>query len=206
MELQFSWKSRNDSVLKNFQDKVSRLEGIILGLENRISVLERNLSPLWHAGAVDMPQQVDAALRDLGEKIKDGQPQFSYFNIRFRSTEAALANIKAIGNELDKRLCKERLIGREAAPPPSQKMKSKLCTQADIESDWAVFWANGIRCPLTYHRKLWEVVYVAQALWSAGKLASGARGLCFGCGTEPLPSLFAKYGTTILGLVAISNG
>ena len=56
--------------------------------------------------------------------------------------------------------------------------------------------SNGAR---VYHRKLWELVYIAQALWSAGKLASGSRGLGFGCGKESLPSLFAKYGATILG-------
>jgi hypothetical protein len=49
-----------------------------------------------------------------------------------------------------------------------------------------------------YHRKLWEFCYVAQALWSARKLMPTMCGLGFGCGQEPLPSLFAKYGVKIL--------
>jgi hypothetical protein len=44
-----------------------------------------------------------------------------------------------------------------------------------------------------YHRKLWEVSYIDQALWRAGKLQSGMAGPGFGCGQEVLPSLFAKH-------------
>ena len=55
-----------------------------------------------------------------------------------------------------------------------------------------------MRLQRIYHRKLWEFVYIAQAIWAAGKLTRGAAGLGFGCGREPLPSLFAKYGATIL--------
>jgi SAM-dependent methyltransferase len=48
------------------------------------------------------------------------------------------------------------------------------------------------------HRKLWEFVYIAQALWENGLLVPGRRGLGFGCGLEPLPSLFAGFGCEIL--------
>lgn len=49
-----------------------------------------------------------------------------------------------------------------------------------------------------YHRKLWEFVYIAQALRERGMLAPGKRGLGFAVGTEPLPALFATFGCTIL--------
>ncbi|MDR2667397.1 MAG: methyltransferase domain-containing protein [Holosporales bacterium] len=48
------------------------------------------------------------------------------------------------------------------------------------------------------HRKQWEFVYIAQALYENGMLASGKRGLGFGCGTEPLPALFASMGCEIV--------
>ena len=167
-------------------------------LEDKIAALEAEVAQLRLAGSAVTPQQVDAALRDLGQKTKDGKIQSSYFNVRFRSIEVALANIRALGNELGQRLYKEKQRSHKAAAPGRVKMKSKPCTQADIESDWGVFWTNEVRWPRVYHRKLWELVYVPQTLWSAGKLASGSRGLGFGCGKECLPALFAKYGATIL--------
>jgi hypothetical protein len=48
------------------------------------------------------------------------------------------------------------------------------------------------------HRKLWEKVYVVQALYERGMLAPGKRGLGFAVGQEQLPSLFAHYGCTIV--------
>ncbi len=190
--MRFSWRRSDDSV----QNKISRLEETISDLQNKLSILEGTTS--LHNSAADIQQKVNSALRELGEKIKDGQPNYSYFNIRFRSIETALANIRELGNLLGERLRKERLNGRKAERPAPKTIKSKLCTQADIESDWAIFWANELKWPSVYHRKFWELLYVTQSLWSAGKLVSGARGLGFGCGAESLPSLFAKYGATIL--------
>ena len=77
-------------------------------LEDRIAALEAEVVHLRLAGSAVTPQQVDAALRDLGQKTKDGKIQSSYFNVRFRSVEVALANIRALGNELGQRLHKEK--------------------------------------------------------------------------------------------------
>ena len=49
-----------------------------------------------------------------------------------------------------------------------------------------------------YHRKFWEYCYVCQVLFAEGKLAPEQSGLGFGCGVEPLPSLFVKYGARVL--------
>lgn len=184
--MRFSWRRSDDSV----QNKISRLEETISDLQNKLSILEGTTS--LHNSAADIQQKVNSALRELGEKIKDGQPNYSYFNIRFRSIETALANIRELGNLLGERLRQEKLNGRKAERPAQKTIKSKLCTQADIESDWAIFWANELKWPSVYHRKFWELLYVTQSLWSAGKLVSGARGLGFGCGAESLPSLFAN--------------
>jgi hypothetical protein len=69
-----------------------------------------------------------------------------------------------------------------------------LCTQNDCDSDWFFYWLKELRCGFAYHRKLWEFCYIAQNLFAHGALAAGERGLVFGCGEEPLPSLFAKWG------------
>jgi len=74
----------------------------------------------------------------------------------------------------------------------------KPSTQADIESDWVAYWASQLGVPVIYHRKLWEHCYVLQALYDHGALRAGARGVGFGCGTEPLASFFAARGAEVL--------
>ena len=49
-----------------------------------------------------------------------------------------------------------------------------------------------------FHRKQWEFVYNMQALWERGCIGPGKKGLVFAVGTEPAPSIFAKYGCEIL--------
>lgn len=85
-----------------------------------------------------------------------------------------------------------------AGSPRKVELQSKGCTQRDVESDWLGFWCSEIHCAVIYHRKVWEICYVAQAMYTHGMLAPGKTGLVFGCGEEPLPSLFAKYGAKIL--------
>lgn len=109
----------------------------------------------------------------------------------------ALQNIKTLGYEL------ARLTASARLPPPpglpvATELGSKLCTQADIESAWVAFWCADCGVQPIYNRKLWEFCYTAQALWQHGMLAAGRMGLGFGCGREPLPSVFAKYGCDIL--------
>ncbi|MGF6643100.1 hypothetical protein [Paraburkholderia sp. GAS82] len=50
----------------------------------------------------------------------------------------------------------------------------------------------------TYHRKLWEWVFIIHHLIESGEVKPGARGLVFGVGSERLPSLFAKMGAAIV--------
>jgi SAM-dependent methyltransferase len=116
--------------------------------------------------------------------------------------EWAMLNIKTLGYELAKHLTRGTVSPPPGLPqsqgPQSQGLRSKLCTQADIESPWFAYWcAEGGISPV-YLRKIWEFSFVAQALYDAGVLTSGRAGIAFGCGQEPLPSLFAKYGCDIL--------
>jgi predicted O-methyltransferase YrrM len=50
----------------------------------------------------------------------------------------------------------------------------------------------------TTHRKLWEWCYILRAAEQHGKLASGAKAVGFGVGSEPLPAALAHFGLTVL--------
>jgi SAM-dependent methyltransferase len=52
--------------------------------------------------------------------------------------------------------------------------------------------------PQMLHRKMWEWLYICQALSERGMLAPGRRGLGFGVGREPLVSLFAAAGCAVV--------
>lgn len=146
--------------------------------------------PIWVWAA-------DLIVRRMSQKLVGTYPNPTALNERFREYDLALLNVKTLGYELGRRMAKERLSRNIAAPPPVA-LRSKLCTQEDIESDWFVFWCHEIKSAPIYHRKLWELSYIAQALWHDGKLAPGKSGIAFGCGEEPLPSVFAKYGASVL--------
>jgi len=116
---------------------------------------------------------------------------------RLRDYEWALLNIKTLGYELARLLtnCQPRPVPTEA---PTTALRAKLCTQSDMESAWVSFWCAEVGVGPVYHRKIWELCYIAQVLHSAGMLTAGRSGIGFGCGREPLPSLFAKYGCEVL--------
>ncbi len=106
-------------------------------------------------------------------------------------------NIKNMGYEIARRLARE-LPQRDDLSRVHVGLASKPSTQADLESDWAAYWANCLRMPVFFHRKLWEYVYVLQALHEYDCLAPGKRGLGFGCGEEPIPSFLASEGVQVL--------
>jgi SAM-dependent methyltransferase len=78
------------------------------------------------------------------------------------------------------------------------KRRSELCKAKDYYQDWFKRWCDKLGEQPNFHRKQWEFVYVLQALWERGCLQKGKRGLGFAVGTEPLPSVFAKYECDIL--------
>ena len=75
----------------------------------------------------------------------------------------------------------------------------QACTQSQIESANFKYWASRLHeLPGKLHRKLWEWCFIAQALHERDMLRPGMRGLGFAVGTEPLTSLFAGAGCSIL--------
>ena len=107
-----------------------------------------------------------------------------------RNLDAIQLNLKFFGYEVARNLAAVLPAVTLSEPEPAS-LRSKPATQADMESRWAAFWLSELKVPLVFHRKLWEFVYVMQALWEAGMLEPGRRGLGFGCGREPLASYFA---------------
>lgn len=77
-------------------------------------------------------------------------------------------------------------------------MTYSSCSAVDFLSQDFAQLCGELARPPQYHRKLWEWVFIVHHLRSHGVVAPGKRGLGFGIGTEPLPSLFAKQGATIL--------
>ena len=75
---------------------------------------------------------------------------------------------------------------------------SQLCTASQFFSDRYEYWCRQMDSPPRFARKQWEFVYIMEALSSRGKLVEGARGLGFGCGSEPMPGIFAKRGCNIV--------
>ena len=110
--------------------------------------------------------------------------------------ETSLLDIKNLGYEIGRHLAERTLSQHDVRADPTA-LTSKLCTQRDFATDWLPYWCNELKTAPFYHRKVWELCYVAQALFADGQLVPGRRGLGFGCGEEPLPSLFAKYGVRV---------
>src|SRR5580692_7951047 len=86
-------------------------------------------------------------------------------------------------------------------------LRSQLCSAQSLRSPALRAWADRLR-PLwaaegderevMLHRKMWEWLFIAEALRERGMLAAGRRGLGFGVGLEPLVALFAAEGCTVV--------
>jgi SAM-dependent methyltransferase len=125
-------------------------------------------------------------------------------DIRTRAgREAAVlrGTVKALGAELARQRCDAGFAGPSAALPPEPVffgLGSRTCRQADIEGEWLRHWCRRLGIWPAYHRKVWEVCFIAQAAWEAGALAPGRRALGFAVGREALPSLFAAAGMEVV--------
>lgn len=111
---------------------------------------------------------------------------------------AGIINIKNLGYEIGRCLAEKNLRGDDPIAIDPTPLTSKLCTEADFATDWLRYWCREIRTPPYYHRKIWELCFIAQVLFVRDRIKPGRRGLGFGCGEEPLPSVFAKYGARVV--------
>jgi len=81
--------------------------------------------------------------------------------------------------------------------PTIAKPVSQLVTASQILSPAFAEICNRLKHPVILHRKLWEWVYIVQALEQARVLRKGSRGLGFGVGKERMVSYFAAKGCEI---------
>jgi hypothetical protein len=111
----------------------------------------------------------------------------------------AQQSIKTLGYELGKQLAIQNLGPSKAiiANPIHIGLGAKCTTQADIESPWLWYWCQQLHIPVMYHRKIWELAYILQVMWENDMLKPGRRGIGFGCGQEPIPSILASRGVEI---------
>lgn len=73
------------------------------------------------------------------------------------------------------------------------------CRQEMFDEPYFGYWTAALGYAPRYHRKLWEFVFILQALHERGAIVAGARGLGFGVGEEPLAAYFASRGCKVLG-------
>jgi hypothetical protein len=76
--------------------------------------------------------------------------------------------------------------------------RSSICTAQDFRHPDFHRWLGLIKEKPRVHRKIWEHVFIAQHIESAGLLQAGRKGIGFGVGQEPLPAAFAARGASIL--------
>jgi 2-polyprenyl-3-methyl-5-hydroxy-6-metoxy-1,4-benzoquinol methylase len=128
---------------------------------------------------------------------ESSQPNTHELRVLTRDIEAMKLNIKNFGYELARSVSSQRPPRKSADAPVRVGLRSKATTQADMESPWLDYWCAQLKIEPVYHRKVWELCYVLQALWERGMLAESKHGLGFGCGQEPLPSLMAAHGVRV---------
>jgi 2-polyprenyl-3-methyl-5-hydroxy-6-metoxy-1,4-benzoquinol methylase len=129
----------------------------------------------------------------LNEK---SQPNANELTEKLRDISLSNLNIKTMGYDLARRLAGDLPVDRETTAR-HVGLASKPCTQEDMESDWVAHWCGQLHTPVVFHRKLWELAYVLQAIYENGHMREGAKGLGFGCGVEPLPSYLAAQGVLV---------
>ncbi len=77
-------------------------------------------------------------------------------------------------------------------------MKTANCVSFDFFCPEFEKFCSSIDHPVILHRKLWEFAFITHHLAAKGALRNNAKGVGFGVGREPLPSLFASLGCKVL--------
>jgi hypothetical protein len=144
-------------------------------------------------------------LEELNKKLEllsglidaESRPRLSVLASLARDLDIARLNTKFFGYELANRLAAE-LSAPVNLTASRQNLCSKTSTQSDFEKDWFAFWCSELRMGRIYHRKIWEVCYLLQALYDHDLIAPGKTGLGFGVGTEVIPAYLAGRGIAVM--------
>jgi 2-polyprenyl-3-methyl-5-hydroxy-6-metoxy-1,4-benzoquinol methylase len=145
----------------------------------------------------EKPSELAAELSRLLDLLgPDQRPNLNALTMKLRDLNNLALTVKFFGYDLARRLAAD-LPPPQRAAPHAVNLRSKASTQADLESDWAACWCAELKAPRIFHRKVWELAFVLQALWEHGLVGDGRRGLGFGCGHEPIPSYLAAKGVHV---------
>jgi hypothetical protein len=87
----------------------------------------------------------------------------------------------------------------QTALPEEPPLQSSVCRYADFQTGVYYYWCDKLGLRGSVHRKKWEYVYILRALHQHGMLQPGRSGVGFGVGREPLASILAGMGCTVLG-------
>ena len=135
-------------------------------------------------------------VKDILDALRAGARRHRQFYAYLAGPE----NVKTVAYELARLRCEQHGMKAEGrgSRPPDIELPSLVCSSQDWCTPWLPYWAARCGMKPAMHRKLWEFAYIAQALRGSGMLRPGARGLGFGCGKEPLASLFVAEGCEVL--------
>ncbi len=144
-------------------------------------------------------EKVRDALREFARSVdpSNGNPNTEPLWELVRDIGIVKLNVKNMGYDIARALGTSR-ISDAPAVAPDIRLGWRASTQQDIESDWVAYWCAQLGVQPLYHRKLWELPYVLQNLWTFGKIRPGMRGLGFGCGEEAIPSYLAANGVEVV--------
>lgn len=137
------------------------------------------------------------------------------YSLLLRRLQSTPSQLELLTRALEEHRLETRLLFATLTLPPRQAWAGQpplidghpadgvfphgtVCRQESFETPWFSYWSKRLNEPLRYHRKLWEFVFICQALWERGAVSSGARGLGFGVGSEPLSAFFASQGCRIV--------
>jgi len=120
-------------------------------------------------------------------------PNLNHLGEVVRNVRILSLNIKNLGYDLARQMSAALPVPSETAPR-HVGLRTSLSTQAAIESDWVAHWCRQLQIPVVFHRKIWELAYVLQAMYENGHIRPGANGLGFGSGSEPMSSYLASQG------------
>jgi 2-polyprenyl-3-methyl-5-hydroxy-6-metoxy-1,4-benzoquinol methylase len=179
---------------------VSKFQTVRNALSRQPEVEEQPLSEETQEAAAPLAfADVRDALREFVRSIDpgNGNPNTEPLWELIRDSNLMRLNIKNMGYDIARALSDSRMSGVPEVPP-AIRLGWCASTQVDVESAWVAYWCHQLGIRPLYHRKVWELAYVLQSMWSYGKITPGMRGLGFGCGEEPLPSYLAAHGVDVV--------
>jgi SAM-dependent methyltransferase len=75
----------------------------------------------------------------------------------------------------------------------------KIANEADLRSEWMkTIFQKELKLTAAVHRKHWELAQIVNIVQKLQLCEVGKKGLVFAVGEERLPSLFAKYGCSVV--------